>query len=78
MELIYKSNNMDILFDPRRNIIVQKWRDKINLEEINLDSLSYSLDEMIKVQLYESPIRDIEEELKIMLFQSYPHFYAKA
>ncbi|NJO91357.1 MAG: hypothetical protein HC831_22140 [Chloroflexia bacterium] len=78
MELIYKSNDVDILFDPNKNILVQKWKDKVNIEEIDMDNLSYTLDEMIKIQLYESPDRDIEEELKIMLFQSYPHFHAKA
>lgn len=78
MELLYQSNNFNIFFDTKRNIVVQKWREKINLEEIDLDMLSYSLDEMIKVQLYESPVSDIEAELKIMLFQWYPHFNAEA
>ncbi len=78
MELIYKSNNVDILFDPNKNILIQKWKEKVNIQEIDLDNLSYSLDEMIRIQLYESPDRDIEEELKIMLFQSYPHFHARA
>jgi hypothetical protein len=78
MELIYKSNDVDILFDPNKNILVQKWKEKVNIEEIDLDNLSYSLDEMIKIQLYENPDRDIEDELKLMLFQSYPHFIAKA
>ena len=78
MELLYHSNNVDILFDAKKNMLVQKWREKIKVEEINLDNLSYSLDEMIKIQLYESPTTDIEEELKIMLFQSYPHFEARA
>lgn len=78
MDLIYKSNNLAILFDPNQNILVQKWREKIAIEEIDLDGLSYSLDEMIKIQLYASPQKDIEEELKIMLFQSHPHFEAKA
>lgn len=78
MELIYQSNNVAILFDSKKNMLVQKWREKVKIEEIDLDNLSYSLDEMIKTQLYESPTRDIEEELRIMLFQSYPHFEAKA
>jgi hypothetical protein len=78
MELIYKSNTVDIFFDTKRNILVQKWREKVNLEEIDLDNLSYSLDEIIKIQLYESPERDIEDELKIMLFQSYPQYDARA
>ena len=78
MEVLYTNNNVEILYDPNKNMVVQKWKEKINLEEIDLDDLSYTLDEMIKVQLYECPVRDIEEELKIMLFQSYPIFEAKA
>jgi len=78
MELLYQSNNVDIFFDTKRNILVQKWREKLNLEDIDLDGLSYSFDEMIRTQLYESPESDIEAELKIMLFQWYPNLVAHA
>jgi hypothetical protein len=78
MELIYKSNDVDILFDPNKNILVQKWKEKVNIEEIDLDNLSYSLDEMIKIQLYENPDREYRGRIEIDVVSKLSSFYCQS
>ena len=83
MDLLYKSSFVDIFFDRKRNLLVQKWKDKeANMELIYGPrcklGLEYNLNEIATTQLYDCPKEDLESELEIMLYQFYPGQLAKA
>lgn len=77
MDLLYKSSFVDIFFDRKRNLLVQKWKNReSDLELIygpkNDKGLVNNLNEIVITQLYDCPKEDFESELQIMLFQFYP------
>ena len=83
MDLLYKSSCVDIFFDRKKNLLVQKWKNReSDLELIygpkNNKDLAYNLREVSTTQLYDCPREDLETELQIMLFQFYPTTLPKA
>ncbi len=83
MDLLYRSKCVDILFDRKRNLLVQKWKGRqSDLDLIygtkNQKGLTNNLNEIATTQLYTCPKDDLEHELQIMLFQFFPCQLPKA
>jgi hypothetical protein len=83
MDLLYKSSHVDIFFDRKSNLLVQKWKNKeTNMELIygpkNDKGVAYILNEIATTQLYNCPTQDLEAELQIILFQFFPGLMPKA
>jgi len=77
VDLLYKNSYVDIFFDRKKNLLVQKWKNKPS--NLNLifgpksdNELTKNLNEIATTQLYDCPVEDLEAELQIMLFQYFP------
>ncbi|NJO91358.1 MAG: hypothetical protein HC831_22145 [Chloroflexia bacterium] len=83
MDLLYKSSFVDIFFDRKKNLLVQKWKNGGSHMELiygpkSDKGLTFHLNGIVTTQLYDCPNEDFESELEIMLYQFYPGILAKA
>lgn len=83
MDLLYKNNRVDVYFDKKRNMLIQKWKheDKSFDEVFRVQhtvNLEDKLQEITQVFLKHKPEEELENELRILLFQLYIGVKAEA
>lgn len=72
---LFKNNEFEIIFDPAKNILVQRKIKNTEQETLVFDSvdrLSWLI-QVINFQLFDHPAHNFEAELEIILFEHYPY-----
>jgi hypothetical protein len=78
MELLYKSEYVDILFDKNSNLIIQRWKDKrvksgqLFFNENPEEGVADRLFEIAKYEIYRDPVEEMEIELQLIMLQWQP------